>query len=275
MGNTTKLRDQRLRILKGILDWEGEIGNSRVRELFDVQAVQASRLLADLRQQLGDRLPAISKEQKFRLLNPAIPCSDMELEEYASLLDREQGSAACFHDARVDLTSIKPAAHAVLRRACMAKLPVEIVYSSMANPKPAPRLIYPHVIVRVGRRWHTRAWCVKNQAFRDFALGRIRNATLVADEGMGPSIADQGWETIVKLRIVPHDDLGWEQRYVIMEEYLGNTAARVMSVRSCLLQYVIHDLRAAIDTTKEQPPEFQLQVFNPSEIAQYLFEGND
>ena len=62
--------------MEGVLSWEGEIGNARVRQLFNLQPVQASRLLADwgvpswlIDQAEGDATPQWSpqSEQMERL----------------------------------------------------------------------------------------------------------------------------------------------------------------------------------------------------------------
>lgn len=43
-------------------------------------------------------------------------------------------------------------------------------------------------------------------------------------------------------------------------------------VRSCLLFYVVQDLRAAVNPSAETPPEFQLVVSNASDLRQYLLQ---
>lgn len=42
-------------------------------------------------------------------------------------------------------------------------------------------------------------------------------------------------------------------------------------MRACLAQYVIQDLRAAVDPEKEAPPEFQIEVINAAWLKKALF----
>src|SRR5690242_10381889 len=99
MANTPKLRDQRLRIMEGVLAWEGEIGNARVRKLFGLQPVQASRLLAEFRAVMGDR---IVEDGRAKVLKPASPESfgtEVSLDEYARQTLAGEGTNPCVIDA--------------------------------------------------------------------------------------------------------------------------------------------------------------------------------
>lgn len=271
MANTLKLRDQRLRIMEGVLDWEGEIGNARVRKLFDLQPVQASRLLAEFRAHLGDRLIEDGRAKVLRLANSEQPCSKVSLDEYARQTQTVDASTACIVDARVDLTDIRPFIFATLRKSSLRQTGVMISYASMTNPAFSERVIFPHSIVHVGRRWHVRAWCSKRSEFRDFTLGRIKTATQIANISSHPVADDRAWNQFIQLRLVAHRHLSIDQQQVVRNEYFQGTMARRLSIRACLAQYVIQDLRAAIDPERDRPPEYQIEVANMSDIQSWLF----
>lgn len=271
MANTPKLRDQRLRIMEGVLDWEGEIGNARVRKLFDLQPVQASRLLAEFRAQLGDRLIEDGRAKVLKLADPDQHCSEMPLDEYVRQTHLASEREDCVVDARIDFTDVRPVIFAAIRRAALRETGVAISYASMTNPVPSERLIFPHAIVHVGRRWHVRAWCSNRNEFRDFTLGRIKDAKSIENQAPHTSADDTDWNKIVQVRLAAHRNLSPSQQIVVRDECFHGTAERRQSVRACLVQYLIQDLRAAIDPQRELPPDFNIEVTNTAELARWLF----
>jgi len=82
---------------------------------------------------------------------------------------------------------------------------------------------------------------------------------------------DAAWNAHVPVRLVAHPDLSREQEEVIRFEYFDNTSARVITCRGALVGYFIQDIRAAIDTVKQCPPDYQLAVSNTAEVKRWLF----
>lgn len=273
MSKTPKLRDHRLQIMEGVLDWEGEIGNARVRKLFDLQPVQASRLLAEFRTRLEGRIIEDSRAKVLRLINPEIRQSSMPLDEYVRLTHTQEDFDSCVIDARIDLTDARPTIFAILRKAAMTKTGVEIGYASMSNPIFTERTIFPHSIVHIGRRWHVRAWCSRREGFRDFTLGRIKSAMPIRDAAPHAVSEDNDWNHTIQIRLAAHHKLSVEQQQVVRNEYFKGTMARRLTIRACLAQYAIQDIRAAIDPERDIPPEYQIEVTNVKEVAPYLFGG--
>lgn len=271
MSNKPALRDHRLKIMEGVLAWEGEIGNARMRQLFDIQPVQASRLLAEFRSLMGDRIVEDSRAKVWRSASPEGLETDISLSEYARQIATDDGVSSCIVDARTDLSEFKPVVFALLRKAALKRTGVVINYATMANPSFEERIIFPHSLVHVGRRWHVRAWCAKCKDFRDFTLGRIRLPTAIQETATKGIEDDQGWNQIVQIRLAPHRTLSEDQQKVVRCEYFGGTMGRRLSVRACLAQYVIQDLRAAIDPEKEVPPDFQIEITNTEQLKKLLF----
>lgn len=50
---------------------------------------------------------------------------------------------------------------------------IEITYQAMSRPEPERRWIAPHALAFDGFRWHARARCVRDGAFKDFVLARM------------------------------------------------------------------------------------------------------
>lgn len=277
MPDNNALKNHRFHVMQNVLAWEGEIGNSRVRELFDVQLIQASRLLADLKKKFGDQVVVVGG--RARAIRPADPRTfpaTMTLAEYSRVTGLANQYQEVIEEARLDFTNVTPSLFATLRQAVISRSGVEILYASMSNPKPATRVIFPHVLVHVGRRWHIRAWCETRKAFRDFTLGRIYSATFLADTTSPKGKKDDAaWNTQVIIRLFAHSQLGTDQQRVIRDEYLGGCIEKSISSRACLCQYVIQDLRAAVFPNKERPPDYQIEVANIEELKGYLFSSSD
>lgn len=266
------LKDQRLRVMKGILAWEGTIGNARVRELFGVQLIQASRLMADFRTMMGTEVANAGRAKALVAMRPELLRTDITLDEYLALTHETASNAAVIIDARLDLTRIAPHVFAILRQAAIGQYGAEVEYGSMSNPVPNRRRIYPHAMVKVGRRWHLRAWCAKHEEFRDFNLGRIRDCRALPGES-APFTQDQdnAWTTDITLHLAAHHMLAADQQLIVRQELFGGNAGFRLSVRQCLVQYVIQDLRAALMPEKQTPPEYQIEVTNADALKNILF----
>lgn len=271
MSNKLALRGHRLQIMIGVLAWEGEIGNARIRQLFDLQPVQASRLLAEFRALMGER---IIEDSRAKVLRPASPDgieTDISLDEYFRQIQTGRESNSITVEGRIDLTQIKPAVFALLRKAALSKTGVDISYASMTNPAYENRIIFPHSIIHAGRRWHARAWCTRRQDFRDFTLGRIGAASPVNSPAPQSTDQDHAWSRIITLELAAHRKLSGQQQQVVRNEYFNGMTERRLPVRACLVQYVIQDIRAALDPEKDIPPEFQIEVLNTNQLKDLLF----
>ena len=82
---------------------------------------------------------------------------------------------------------------------------------------------------------------------------------------------DQAWHEVVTIELAAHRKLTRQQQEVIRGENFGGLENRRLQVRACLAQYVIQDLRAAIDPEKEVPPAFQIEIINAENLATALF----
>ena len=271
MSKTPNLRDHRLRVMEAVLAWEGEIGNTRVRELFGIQTVQASRLLAEFRALMGDRIYEDGRAKVLKSLNPGALVADFSLDQYIHQIQAAGDAGPHVVDTRIDLTGVRPAVFATLRKAAVSGTGVLITYASMANPTYAERTIFPHALVRVGRRWHARAWCASRNEFRDFTLGRIQSAQAQPERAGHGADADAAWNKMVDMRLVPHRALSPRQQLVVRNECFAGMMGSRQKIRSCLVQYMVQDLRAAVDPLREKPPEFQIEVANAADLAAYLF----
>jgi hypothetical protein len=256
----------RIAELATILEWEGQLDNARIRELFGVQKVWASRLLAELIEWLGIRGKRPQKHGPVFLSKP-ITEKQASPAEYLRLLSASPGGLGAdplVHDARIDLTSVSPATFAAIREAAQRRVGLRLSYRSMSSPDGSSRLVFPHAIVCAPRRWHMRAWCANRQDFRDFVLARVQHAEL--DETIAPHTAadDTAWNHLVDLVLVPHPALTPAQQALIAAEYFPGAHAKRLRVREALAGYTLQDLHVAIDAEKQRPPEYQLLLASNS-----------
>jgi predicted DNA-binding transcriptional regulator YafY len=260
----------RLRDMEVLLRWEGEIDNSRLREVFGIQSVQASRLLAAFLAEFTDMVTRATPYAPIIATKSFRPrLAGNSPDEYLQLVQRLGFShiASSVEDLRLDLAPVRPALFAVITRACRRRIGLRIRYRSLAAPEGQDRLVYPHALVRAARRWHVRAWCVQRQAFRDFTLGRIVKAAL--DAGPAPAAAqtDKGWSEIVKLIVEAHPSLADGQARLLRDEYLGGKESRTLRVRRCMIGYTVQDLRIATEPARQTPPEYQLALSNARDFV--------
>lgn len=160
-----------------------------------------------------------------------------------------------------------------LLKACREHLRLEIEYVSLANPTPEVRLIAPHTLIYTGMRWHVRAFCEKNQAYRDFVLSRLRGVPEVMDDMTEHGIeGDVEWNTEVPVIIIPDERLAPAQKAIIETDYgMVEGTLEIMS-RQALVKYVLQ--RYQIDPKKLDPkPEAQqIWVDNLKELKAWLYD---
>ncbi len=255
--------------MRSVLSWEGEIRNQRVRALFEVEPVQASRLLRSLRAEEDLKL-----EEVLGVYRLAGPLSETpSIEDYLGFLATTEENLDWIEDARINFLEPDTRLFAKIRSACKGGHGIVVLYCSMTHPLGQRRTIFPHTMVRLANRWHVRAWCEKTAQFRDFNFGRIQEIEEIDERAPKRREDDSAWNDLVEIRIAPHPGLTREQVNVIRSEYFPGASARRVPCRGALAPYVIQALRAAIDPERESPPDYQLLVTNVHALRTHLMPG--
>jgi len=273
LGESRLNTDAGLRVVELLLLWEGRVRNARLRAMLGVHFTTASRLVAAYRE-LNPGASEYEAATKSYLATPSIKAflTDGTVEEYLALVDRTRTGTDPVVRVHMDLGCIDSTLFSLLHRACEDGGGVHLTHGSMRNPGRASREIWPHSLVQAGRRWHVRAWCAQSAAFRDFSLGRIRNARsldAVRPTEANPAL-DTAWQTFVDFRLVAHPELSKEQQRLVQDEYFKGASTRGVTERGALLPYLVHDLRAALDVAREMPPSYQLAVAEPQTLTAWL-----
>lgn len=275
---------QRLPLLELLLLWEGRLNRSRVCELFGIGQPRSSQWIKEIRDlhpnwmwwdsksrsyhSTADAYRAASKATQAQIAESLSRYLSMVGLPYASAMDDTEAVAWA---ATPSISAPSPKIFSSLAEAIRQKQAVEIVYMSMGEPKSHRRTIFAHSLVRAGRRWHVRAYCEKNQEFRDYALGRITETKHLEIDVERIKSDDVVWNTKVPVRLIAHPDLSPDQAKVIQFEYFNGTSSRVETCRAALVPYFIQDVRAAMDTKTQRAPDYQIAVENAREVAKWLF----
>jgi len=271
----------RLLQMELILRWEGRLGNARLRDVFGLSQIRASQWIKEFRDAYPDwtQWNSVSRtfDATYRFYQNKINSQDdsSSLTKYSSIIGLksalENDKPSVLVAAFPEITTPDPKIFSILSHAANINRQVQIEYRSMKEPEPHLRIISPHSIVRAGRRWHVRGYSSLNQQFRDYTLGRISSVKLLDAPSERLMQDDIAWMTEVPVRLIAHPDLSYEQETVIRYELFSNTSARVTTCRGALISYFVQDVRAAVDVSKQKPPEYQLAIGNIEDIKQWLF----
>jgi len=239
--------ERRLEFIEFRLFWEGHVNRSDLVDLFGISVPQAS---TDLNRYLGiapDNM-AYDKSAKAYVRTPDFvpvflqPDADRYL-SHLRLVSEGVLVAVETWISQIPATDLTP----VLARAVNAKIlrsvvgsirrqeTIEIRYQSLSHPEPRWRWIGPHAIAYDGFRWHARAFCENDGAFKDFVLSRILETRGVRPRKVAPD-ADTEWQEHVVLEIGPHPALSATQKDVIGLDYgmTGGKAESRFAEHSCI-----------------------------------------
>ncbi len=270
--------EQRLEFIEFRLFWEGHVNRSDVMEQFGLSVNQAS---SDLNRYIGfapDNM-VYDKSARTYVRGPGFkaqflqPDAGRYLAQLRSLadglLDPEDSWIAvhpAYDAAPTPLRGVNPMTLRSIVGAIRGTEAVEVQYQSLSRPEPVWRWIAPHAIAFDGFRWHTRAFCLLDNCFKDFLLSRILETRGVQPSQIG-SVADMDWAEQVELVIGPHPDLSDTQRRVIELDYGMTGGSAKISVRRALLYYALRRLGLDSAPGSRKPEEQQIILLASSAEA--------
>ncbi|MDH6167125.1 hypothetical protein M2282_002274 [Variovorax boronicumulans] len=260
-----------------ILLWEGRVSRSRLVAEYGLSPIRASEWLRDFRESFPDWTTWDSKLKAdvatFTAYSEAERAGDSRQPGHLTAMLTPYVSNGPNPQMPLlwDFVHTSPHTFSRLNLAIADQRRVKFLYCSMGNPEPHERTIEPHSIVKTGRRWHVRGYCVEKKDFRDFVLGRMSKVKLLPDARTADVTDDVAWSTIINVRIIAHPKLSVAQQVVVRNEYFKGAAARVENCRAALLNYLAQELMAATDVKRQAPPDFQLAIENMQECRRWLF----
>ena len=139
---------------------------------------------------------------------------------------------------------------------------IEIKYQSLSRPEPRWRWIAPHAIGFDGFRWHARAFCEIDQAFKDFVLSRVLQTRETRPSHYSAS-DDEDWHKYVTLEVGPHPELSETQQKVIALDYGMRDGKAKIKVRRAFLYYTLKRLGLDADPATRRPQDQQIVLLSP------------
>jgi hypothetical protein len=253
MGNTTNTEQwaamERLRFIERAAWWRGVVRRQDVSDVFGIGPAQAS---ADFQKylELNPGSLAYSLNRKRYEGQPGmvrlLDSSTLE-EAITQFMDRagrppgtgrmevpgsKQADWLVLPDRRAGAAVERRIFHAVLHG-----MAVEVLYASAHGKTRKLRKLMPHALAWSGHRWHARAWCLENQAYQDFVLGRMEDAAWPEAAEPMP-VRDEAWDTFVIVEVRPHPELEEEQQVALALEYGMEKRRLKVRVRQAMVQYL-------------------------------------
>ena len=270
--------ERRLEFIEFRLFWEGHVNRGDLMGAFGVSVNQAS---TDLNRYIGMASDNIAYDKSARtyIRGPKFtplflkPDAGRYLSQLRSVADGILGRADAWigqlplYDAAptpvrgVNAETLRSVIAAIHRSEAM-----EVKYQSLSRPEPRWRWIAPHAIGFDGFRWHTRAFCLIDQNFKDFLLSRIIETRGTKQSEIGAD-GDREWNESVVLEIGPHPDLSETQQKVIALDYGMRGGRAHISVRKALLYYALKRLGLDTDPAARLPKDQQIVLLNGQELG--------
>ena len=275
--------EKRLEFIDFRLRWDGRLNRSDLTNFFGVSTPQASLDISryldlapgNVSYNRSERtyLATENFQSLFPSSHPQKYLSDL-LAQAAGLLDHgvtflgwSPPVAIAPTPARTLSSDTLVALVGAMRRAQA----LEMTYQSLSSTAPKKRLVSPRAFGHDGHRWHIRAFCHLENAYRDFVIARI----LSLGEERPPPVEpppDLDWETSITLLLGPNPGLSEAHQRVIELDYGMENGEVRFECRRALLLYVVSNL--GLDVVEGTRPNVQQIVLkNRADIEQYLPTG--
>jgi len=273
----------RYRYIEIIALWEGRLTTRHLCETFGIGRQQASKDINTYLREVGPGNLDYDKHLKGYTPSPAFAPAVTQgvADEYLHLMARNNELSSMFDSLNlqmanievlnVPLRDVRPEVLRPLVTAARQQKRLEVDYVSVHNPDRDGRVIVPHTIVHTGLRWHVRAWCEKNQDYRDFVLSRFRGEADIMDASDHGHEDDLRWHERVRIRVVPDSRLSQEQQDVVAQDYGMEGGVLEIETRAALVQYALQSLRIDTSVVQIKPEARQIMVENLAALEPYLF----
>jgi predicted DNA-binding transcriptional regulator YafY len=270
--------ERRLEFIEFRLFWEGQVNRGDLMDAFGVSVNQAS---TDLNRYIGMAPDNMVYDKSARTYIRGTEFEPLFLKPDASrylsqlrsvadgILDRADAWIGQFPSYDATPTPVRGVNAKTLRSVVAAirrSEAIEVNYQSLSRPQPRWRWIAPHAIAFDGFRWHTRAFCLTEQCFKDFLLSRIIETRATRPSEVG-SDADTDWNEQITLEIGPHPELSDTQQKVIALDYGMKGGKAKIPVRKALLYYALKRLGLDTDLAARHPQDQQIVLLNGAKLG--------
>jgi hypothetical protein len=269
--------EQRYQFIEFKLFWSGHINRSDLIESFGISQQQASNDLAgyiegrksNLTYDKSKRTYVRGKNFRPRFMEPDSSEFFSRLQAVdQGLLDESKSWITPLPSYGAPPAAVRGVKAEVLRDTISAIRNSEglnILYQSFSSPETRWRWIEPHSLAFDGFRWHARAFCVTDNAFKDFMLSRILEIDGSQKASSVPA-SDVDWNTEITLKIGPHPAMSVAQKYAIGLDYGMNDGVCEIMLRKAMLYYALKRLGLDTDEAARRPQDQQIVLMNRDEV---------
>ena len=259
---------KRFAFVELMMIWEGRINARHISDQFELGLKLAAHVIQKYKNLYPDNIEYDASTESY------VPSSSMvaqftagSLQEYIQLIAAGESVTQLAMPTR----NVNPLVVRPILQAIREQKRLSIAYASVSHPEFTARVIQPHNIVFDGMRWHVRAYCEKNNGYRDFVLSRFdANApSEILDAADHFDLQDEQWQTLLEVEIIPDPRLDENRTRLIALDYdmkkvggSGQTGyVKSLPVRAALLMYLIN--RLGLDQYHSKP-EAQQIILSPS-----------
>ena len=262
----SKTIDRRFSFINKVVGWEGQINATHIATRFQLTRQAASAVLKNYREYFPKHLEYCQSNKAyiatdFFNANFFTNISYNTFDNY--LTDIETSTAVqsitqeyfCY-EIQAPLRNINPLQVRPILRAIREKLAIDIGYISLSSPDYLDRIIEPHALIFDGLRWHVRAYCRKNQEFRDFTLSRFNGLANFEGKATHTVDKDELWNTYVDVVIEADPRFNTQQKRIIEQDFQMMNGQKIITIRAAFVNYLLRRLR--IDSYQNSPEEQQI-----------------
>ncbi len=252
---------KRFQFLELLVIWEGSIAAAAIAQHFEISQQLAGHVISKYKNLYPHHLTFNGAKAYYVASDGFVMQHCLgSLDEYIALSNdsNPQIEMLVTPIRKLDPKLVRP-----ILKSIRDKHRLSIQYASVSNPDYVSRTIQPHNLVFDGLRWHVRAYCEKNQAYRDFVLSRFNgDSALISGEAQYSAEQDPLWNEMLDLEITPDARLDDNRKRIIAMDYdmqiTGEGYIKVIKVRAALLMYLMQRLR--LDRYHEKAQVQQITV---------------
>lgn len=273
----------RYRFIETIALWEGRLTTRHLCDTFGIGRQQASKDINNYIREIGPGNLDYDKYLKgYKPTEKFTPQVTQGLaDEYLHLMARNNELSNVFDSLSLNLANVevlsvpvrdvRPEVLRPIMQAARQQKRLDVDYVSIGRPDHEGRIIVPHTLVHTGLRWHVRAWCEKNQEYRDFVLSRFRDISDIMDDSEHGVEGDTQWNTMITIRIIPDPRLSVDQQGVVERDYGMEKGVLNVTTRGKLVPYALKQLHIDPKAMLQDPTAQQIIVENLDEVKRWLF----
>lgn len=263
---------QRFQFIEACLVWRQGLNASDIQKHFNVSKPTAKKYLDEYKALIkGLPLNYVASKKQYQAPKDYTPrYISLSLTDYQKCFGEQVETASDIEVLNAAERNINFKLVRTLLTACRENLRVEVGYRSMGSPDTPNRIIQPHSLIYDGLRYHLRAYCEKNQAFRDFVLSRFVDTAEIEGPATHTKQQDQEWQTQVDLVLIPDNRLTPEKQQIIELDYGMTNGRLTLTTRAALVKYLVYKYTVNTHHTNANAQQIMIEPSCKQAIEPYL-----